>query len=134
MDPIVFLGSLGAILALTGVSRWLGLGRGARLASEADARMAANEAMDGFEPAKIAIDQHGEGALMEDRNGRLLLLKPHGNFFAARPGSPAWAVEQDDRRLIIDSGERRFGRVALLVDDPAYWVAAIGRLRNADHA
>lgn len=134
MDPLLFLGSLVAILALAGIARWLRLGRAPRLANEDEARFAANEAIDGFEPVRIALDRQGAGAIMEDRAGRLLLLKPHGNFFAARVSAPIWTVALDGQRLTIDSGERRFGTVSLLLDDPASWVAAIKRLKAGDNA
>ncbi|UIP07156.1 hypothetical protein LY632_01780 [Erythrobacter sp. SDW2] len=134
MDPLLFLGSLAAILALAGVARWLGLGRAPRLANEAEARAAANEAVDGFEPVRIALDREGAGAIMEAPDGRLLLLKPHGNFFAARTGARIWTVVQNGQRLTIDSGERRFGKVSLLLDEPAYWVAAIERLKAGGNA
>jgi hypothetical protein len=138
MDPLLFLGSLIAILALAGIARWLGLGRAPRLASEAEARFAANEAVDGFEPVHVSLDRHGKGALLEDKTGRVLLLKPHGNFFAGRLLTEAARSErrtdQGQACLRIDSGEKRYGTVSLDVDDPDHWVAAINRLRSANHA
>lgn len=134
MDPLLFLGSLVAILALAGIARWLGLGRAPRLETEDEARFAANEAIDGFVPVRIALDRQGAGAIMEDRDGRLLLLKPHGNFFAARVSAPIWTVAPDRQHLTIDSGERRFGVVSLVLEDPDYWVTAIKRLRAGGNA
>ena len=138
MDPLLFLGSLIAILALAGIARWLGLGREPRLACEDDARIAANQAVDGFEPVHVSLDRHGKGALLEDRCGRVLLLKPHGNFFAGRLLTDAARTEQwsDEGQacLRIDSGENRYGSVSLELDDPDHWVAAIDRLRSPDHA
>lgn len=134
MDPLLFTGSLVAILALAGVARWLGLGRAPKLAGEADARLAATEALDGFAPVRVALDREGAGAIMEDRDGRLLVLKPHGNFFAARTGGPRWSATADGQRLTVDSGERRFGKVSLVLDDAPYWVAAIERLEAGGHA
>lgn len=134
MDPLLFLGSLIAILSLAGIARWLGLGRNPCLANEEEARAAANEAVDGFEPTRIDLDQSGAGALMEDSSQRLLLLKPHGNFFAGRIGGPGWRALQDGERLTIDCGERRFGTVSLLLDDPTYWVTAIERLKVSGDA
>lgn len=134
MDPLLFLGSLIAILALAGITRWLGLGRNPRLANEDEARAAANEAVDGFEPVRIALDQSGAGALMEDGNQRLLLLKPHGNFFAGRIGGAAWQASRDGEELTIDSGETRFGTVSLVLDDAAYWANAIERLKACSDA
>ena len=134
MDPLLFLASLVAVLALAGVAHWLGLGKVPILLGPEDARQAANEAVDGFEPVRVAIDRAGRAALLEDRDGRLLLLKPHGNFFAGRCGTPAWSIRRDGERLTIDSGERRFGAVSLTLDDPAYWVSAVERLKDGGHA
>lgn len=138
MDPLLFLGSLLAILALAGLARWLGLGRAPRLADEAQARAAANEAVDGFIPIRTAIDRAGRGALLEDRQGRLLLLKPHGNFFAGRllasGASAVHRVGQGQSALQVDSGERRYGSIWLEIDDIEHWVAAIERLRTSHNA
>lgn len=134
MDPKLFLGSLAAILVLAGIARWLGLGHVPRLADEAEARLAAEEAVDDFDPVRVGLDRQGAGALMEDRNGRLLLLRPHGNFFAGRIGSAAWHATRSGEQLTIDSGERRFGAITLELDDPAYWVDAIDRLSIGGNA
>jgi hypothetical protein len=134
MDPLLFLGSLVAILALAGLARWLGLGGVPKLASEDEARKAASEAVDGFTPVRIGLDRAGQAALLQDCEGRLLLLKAHGNFFAGRTGGPGWRVRHDGERLTIDSGERRFGAVSLVLDEADYWAAAIKRLGGDSHA
>lgn len=131
MNLTVLIGSLVAILALAGLARWLGLGRAPVLASEADALQAANEAVEGFEPVRYGIDHDGRGGLLQDREGRVLLLKPHGNFFAGRVLGPAAAVTADGNTLTIDCGERTYGAVTLQLDDPDYWADTINRLKAA---
>lgn len=138
MNPFLFLGSLVAILALAGFARWLKLGHAPRLATEAEARAAAAEAIDDFEPVRIALDHQGHGALLQDGTGRLLLLKPHGNFFAGRLLTGASRADHQTGHgrtgLRIDSGERRFGAITLQLDDPAYWADAIKRLGSPGNA
>src|SRR3546814_3647554 len=120
-----FLGSLAAILLLAGLARAFRLGREPRIADEAEARIAAGEAVYGFVPEACAIDSNGRGAIMADGSGRLLLLKPHGSKFAGRLLGPHTAVGVDGKRLTVHTGERRFGDVTLSVADSAYWARKI---------
>ncbi|WP_435418971.1 hypothetical protein WAB17_05280 [Parerythrobacter aurantius] len=138
MNPLLFLASLVAILALAGLAHWLRLGAPPRLATDADARAAAAEAVDGFEATRIGLDRNGTSALLHDSDGRVLLLKPHGNFFAGRllnasSHTERW-IDQGRTCLRIVSGEKRFGSVTLEVDDPDRWVAAIDALGSVDRA
>ncbi|RZV31000.1 MAG: hypothetical protein EX262_09285 [Sphingomonadaceae bacterium] len=134
MDPLQIVGSLVAILALVGLARWLGLGREPRLTDEDAARRAADEAIAGFVPIRCGLEREGRGALLEDAGGRILLLKPHGSFFAGRVLGSATRADRADKSLSIDSGERRFGRVTLVLEDAAYWEQAINRLEGAGDA
>ncbi len=137
MDPLQLAGSLLAVLALAGLARWLGLGQAPKLASEEDARGAAQEAIDGFDPVRFGIDREGRAALLADAAGRILLLKQHGNFFAARLlGASARAElagSPENKHLTVHSGERRFGSVQMEVDDAGAWAEAINRLNGAGH-
>lgn len=138
MDPLQLAGSLLAVLALAGLARWLGLGRSPLLASEEDARRAAQEAVDGFDPIRFGIDREGRAALLADAAGRILLLKQHGNFFAARLLGTSARAELAEapahKLLIVHSGERRFGSAQLELDDAGAWAEAINRLNGAGHA
>ena len=131
MDAVTFIGSLIAILALAGLAAWLRLGTSPRLTNEEQARQAANEAVEGFEPVRFGLDREGAGALLEDARGRLLLLKPHGNFFAGRVLTAAATVQQGADTLSIDCGESTYGEVTLALDDAPYWVEAIHRLKRS---
>lgn len=124
-EMLQFLGSLAAILLLAGLSRMFGLGKGSRLADEHAARVAAGEAVFGFVAEECAIDREGKGAILEDRSGRLLLLKPHGSKFAGRLLGPHTAVGTDGERLTVHTGERRFGDVTLSVADGTRWASKI---------
>ena len=134
MDLLQALGSLLAILALAGLALWLKLGGAPALSGEDDARAAAADAVDGFVPHRFGIDREGRGALLEDADGRILLLKLHGNRFAGRLLEPGAHAHEHADTLRIDIGERRFGAVSLTLDDGAYWERAINRLGKAGNA
>lgn len=126
---IQFVGSLVAILLLAGIARWLKLGPEPRLADDEAARIAADEAVSGFEPIAIGRDRDGRGAVMRDAAGRVLLLRPHGGHFAGRLLARDAQVRREGDTLEIDPGERRYGTVRLVLDDPKAWVAAIEAVR-----
>ncbi|UVI40120.1 hypothetical protein [Qipengyuania spongiae] len=133
-----FLGSLAAILVLAGMAWKLGLGPGTTIASEDEARVAAEEAFGGYEPRETAIARDGRGVIMRDAAGAIMVLKPHGTHLAGRIlGSRASAKTERDggeEYLVVTSGERRFGTVRLAIDDATLWsdrVNAIGWGRNA---
>lgn len=133
-ELLQFLGSLVAILLLAGLARWMKLGGKPRLAGEADVRAAANEAIDGYAPEAISIDSAGSAAILRDSEGRILLLKLHGNKFAGRILTPASSAHLNGERLLIESGERRFGSVALLLTDGQAWADAVNALGSQSHA
>jgi hypothetical protein len=131
-------GSLVAILALAGLAWWLRLGPALPLANGDDVRRIAAEIEDGFAPVAIACDEEGAGALARDAQGRIMLIKPHGNRFAGRVlTSGASATLKDhpgEFNIIIDSGERHFGRLALTLPEPEAWAEAINRVSVTGNA
>ncbi len=129
-ELLQFLGSLVAIFALAGLAFWLKLGGSPELANDADARAAANEAVDGYVPSKTAIDAKGRGAIMSDSSGLLLILKPHGNKFAGRILTGHASASTIDGVLVVDSGERRYGSVELELEEAGTWASAINRLHS----
>ncbi|WP_427964164.1 hypothetical protein [Altererythrobacter sp.] len=129
-----FLGSLLAILALAGIAYWLKLGPAPRLENEADARRAADEAVSGFDPVAIGIDAEGRGAIMRDARGRLLVLRPHGTHFAGRILSAGAQAQGDGERLLIDTGEKRFGPVHLTLEGAETWAAEIRSIYRSSDA
>ena len=130
-DLLQFLGSLGAILAVAGLVRWMGLGGRPKLADPSQAREAANEAVDGYVPEEIAIDAQGQGAIMQDSAGRILILKPHGNKFAGRLLNQDAAADVAGDVLTVISGERRYGSVKLSLDQPMAWAGRINALESS---
>ncbi|QUL37475.1 hypothetical protein [Erythrobacter sp. JK5] len=131
---LLFAGSLIAILALAGLARLLQLGGTPVLATEEDAREAASEVWDGYQPHRIALDRDGAAALLDDANGRIMLIKRHGNQFTGRILLPTASASVAGDTLEVDSGEARFGRVSLTIDDAAAWEAAINALDTHHHA
>lgn len=122
---VQFLGSLAAILALAGIAAWLKLGPSLQLQDEEEARAAAREAVDGFEATEVALDRAGQGALLRDGEGRILLLRQHGTHLAGRLLGTAARAELADGRLYVHTAERRFGSAQLRIDDPQAWVQRI---------
>ncbi|WP_017664994.1 hypothetical protein [Porphyrobacter sp. AAP82] len=131
-------GSLVAILALAGLAWWLKLGGTPRLDSAATVARAAGEVEDGFAPVTSACDAAGAAALARDAQGRIMVIKRHGNRFAGRvlgPGAAAriWR-DPGDIALEVDPGEPRFGKVVLTLPDAEAWAAAINRVNGARDA
>jgi hypothetical protein len=125
-------GSLVAILALAGLAWWLKLGGSPLLDSEDAVRRAAGEVEDGFDPVAIACT--GETAIARDTQGRIMVIRRHGNRFAGRVLGPAASARLDGARLVVDPGEPRFGTVSLELADTQAWVEAINRVSNPHHA
>ena len=96
--------------------------------------MAANEAVDGFEPVRFGLDTHGAGGILQDANDQLLLLKPHGNFFAGRLLGPGTSVQHEGQALTIHCGETTYGPVTIRLEDATYWADAINRLKANPNA
>ena len=127
-------GSLVAILALAGLAWGLKLGGTPRLASDDDVRRAAGEVEDGFGPVAIACDKDGVAAVARDEQGRIIVIKRHGNRFAGRvlgPDAAAWVA---GGQLEVDPGEARFGTVFLTIPDAEAWADAINALDKRHNA
>nr|WP_298899471.1 hypothetical protein [uncultured Altererythrobacter sp.] len=133
-ELVQFLGSLVAILAVAGLAWWMKLGGAPELSNEKEAQAAASEAMDGFESVETAVDANGRGAILRDRSGCLLLLKQHGNKFAGRLLTHSATGRIDKGKLVVDSGERRFGVVGLAIDHAQSWADRINEVRSARDA
>lgn len=80
MNPlIVLLASLGAVLALAGIARLLGLGAEPRLASREDALAEARAHH--FDAIEAELEDEGRAARLTDARGRAARLRRHGNHF-----------------------------------------------------
>lgn len=120
-----FLGSLLAILLLAGLAWRLGLGPARSLGDESEARKAGAEAIDGFDAVDVALDINGRGALLRDRDGRILLLRPHGTHFAGRILTSAARARSEGTTIVVDTAERRYGSARLEISDSQVWIKAI---------
>lgn len=140
VPPIILqtAGSLVAILALAGLAHWLNLGGTPTLNTNDSVRHAAQEADDGFEAIESVCDAQGRAALARDAEGRIMVIKRHGNRFAGRVlGQGAQARLWNDHGktgLEVDPGEVRFGKVYLHLPDPEAWADAINWVNRPQHA
>lgn len=122
-------GSLIAILALAWIAHRLGLGGDARVRSEDEVRVLADEAIHGFEPVDIALDRAGMGALCRDGAGRVLLLRRHGSHWASRLLDSHAHTRLDQGFLTLATADRRFGSVTFDLGDKApIWAASLRRI------
>lgn len=123
--------SLLAILALAWLTRRMGLGTDVRIRDEAQAQALARAAVAGFEPADLALDRAGIGALLRDPAGRVMLLRRHGAHFVARLLDNHADARLDHNFLTIGSGEKTFGTVTLDLGEQAQiWASSLRRLGN----
>jgi hypothetical protein len=127
-------GSLAAILALAGLAWWMKLGGAPTLDSADAVRRAAGEVEDGFAALATTQDMRGLAALARDAQGRIMLIKRHGNRFAGRVLGPGSAARLAAGVLEIDPGEARFGKVTLDLPDAEAWADAINALNAARDA
>lgn len=85
---LVFLASLGAILALTGLAWALGF-RTRPMLDESSARAEAEGRLAGFRATEIALAADGHGAVLKGRDGSVALLLPLGDGWFARRVLPS---------------------------------------------
>jgi hypothetical protein len=123
-----FGGSLIAILVVAGLVAAMRLGGKPALKSESDVAQAADQVEDGFETARTSISRGGDAALARDPNGRIIVIKRHGNKFAGRILSSNAQTREEVDGLVVDPGESRFGSIRLSLKDASYWADAINRL------
>ena len=108
------LGSLIAVLLLARTARWMGLGAThEQIADEAHAIQLAEQAECGFDGLSADVDAAGYGAIVRNAAGAMMLVRAHGNRFAARRIDPGFTARLDRNRLWLQSGERSFGGVEL---------------------
>lgn len=114
--PVVgpLVGSLVAVLLLAQVARWMGLGEGyEKIADEAHAIALAEQAECGFDGVSADIDAAGYAAIVRNAAGAAMLVRAHGNRFAARRIDKGFTARLDRNRLWLASSERTFGAVEL---------------------
>ena len=123
-----FAGSLAAIVALYALARALRLGGDPRLTGHASVRAAANEVEDGFDAQIVQVSKDGLAALASNGDGRIMVLKRHGNRFAGRVLSESAQAVASEANLIVDCAESQFGKVALQIEQAHIWADRVNSL------
>ena len=123
-----FAGSLIAIFALYALARAMRLGGERVLENDESVKSVAAEVEDGFDAQRVAVAKGGMAALASDDQGRIMLIKRHGNQFAGRILTSDARVSEEVDAIIVTCGDPRFGPVRLSLGNPAIWVDAINRL------
>ena len=119
---------LGASLAAVFFVAWLvgkiGLGADPRITDAAHAIRLAEEAEAGFKGVEVARDRAGFAAIVQNAEGRMMLVRAHGNHFAARPVDAHTEGRLDKDFLTLTTPERTFGAVTLqLGKDAGMWAS-----------
>jgi hypothetical protein len=121
--------SLVAVLLLARAVRWFGLGATYQRIRDANhAIELAEEAECGFAGIAADVDAAGYGAIVRNAGGAMMLVRSHGNRFAARRIDAGFAARLDRGQLTLASGERAFGSVTLDFGGEAAVIAS--RLRT----
>jgi len=116
--------SLVAVLFLAWLVKRLGLGADPRIADGAHAIRLAEEAEAGFQGVEVARDRAGFAAIVRNAEGRQMLVRAHGNHFAARPIDAGVEGRLDKDFLTLTMPERTFGSVTLhLGKDAGMWAS-----------
>ncbi|KTE21089.1 hypothetical protein ATE67_07110 [Sphingopyxis sp. H050] len=105
--------SLVAVLFVAWLVGKLGLGADPRIEDAAHAIRLAEEAEAGFKGVEVARDHAGFAAIVRNAEGRMMLVRAHGNHFAARPVDAAVMGRLDKEFLTLTMPEKTFGAVTL---------------------
>jgi hypothetical protein len=93
---LIFLASLAAILALTGLAWALGF-RSRPMLDETAARAEAEGRLAGFRATDVALAADGHGAVLKGLDGSVALLLPLGDGWIARRALPSSLTCADGR-------------------------------------
>lgn len=113
MNWPLLAGSVAGVLGLAALAWMLRLGGGA-IESAVEAMRVAREDLYDFEPGTAFVSADGRAALVLGPSGAAL-LKQHGVHVAARRLEPPLRIERADGGVLVASGERMFGNVALML-------------------
>lgn len=114
-----------AVLVL--LARWLGFNTDPQLASAADARRIAQDALMSFKPGPVALSADARAALVAADDGRVALVTPHGDRWIVRVANGAH-VRTDGDTLSVALDEPMFTPVDLrLGSDAAIWAARVAK-------
>ena len=123
--------SLLAVLFVAWLVGRMGLGADPRIEDAAHAIRLAEEAEAGFRGTEVARDRAGFAAIVRNAEGRMMLVRAHGNHFAARPVDAATVGRLDKDFLTLTMPEKSFGAVTLqLGKDAGMWASRMRELRH----
>ena len=125
LNDLIQLGaSLLAVLFVAWLVKKIGLGADPRIEDAAHAIRLADEAEAGFNGSEVARDRAGFAAIVRNAEGRMMLVRAHGNHFAARPVDAATVGRLDKDFLTLTMPEKTFGAVTLqLGKDAGMWAS-----------
>lgn len=124
--------SLVAVLFVAWLVGWMGLGADPRIEDAAHAIRLAEDAEAGFRGTEVARDRAGFAAIVRNAEGRMLLLRAHGNHFAARPVDASVIGRLDKDFLTLTTPEKTFGAVTLhLGKDAGMWASRMREVVRA---
>jgi hypothetical protein len=116
--------SLLAVLFVAWLVKRMGLGADPRIEDADHAIRLAEEAETGFHGIEVARDRAGFAAIVRNAAGRMMLVRAHGNHFAARPVDAGVIGRLDKEFLTLTMPERTFGAVTLqLGKDAGMWAS-----------
>lgn len=125
-------GSLVAVLFIAWLVGKIGLGGDPRIADADHAIRLAEEAEAGFGGIEVARDRAGFAAIVRNAEGRMMLVRAHGNHFAARPVDASVIGRLDKDFLTLTMPERTFGAVTLqLGKDAGMWASRMREIVRA---
>jgi hypothetical protein len=123
--------SLVAVLFIAWLVRAMGLGADPRIADATHAIRLADEAEAGFGGVEVARDRAGFAAIVRNGEGRMMLVRAHGNHFAARPVDASVVGRLDKNFLTLTTPERTFGSVTLqLGKEAGMWASRMREFRH----
>ena len=124
--------SLVTVLLVAWLVGKMGLGADPRIEDESHAIRLAEEAEAGFRGTEVARDRAGFAAIVQNAAGRMMLIRAHGNFFAARPIDASVIGRLDKDFLTLTMPERTFGAVTLqLGKDAGMWASRMREFGRA---
>ena len=124
--------SLAAVLFVAWLVGKMGLGDDPRIADADHAFRLAEEAEAGFRGTEVARDRAGFAAIVQNAEGRMMLVRAHGNHFAARPVDASVIGRLDKDFLTLTMPEKTFGAVTLqLGKDAGMWASRMRSLSAA---
>ena len=124
--------SLAAVLFVAWLVGKMGFGDDPRIADADHAIRLAEEAEAGFRGTEVARDRAGFAAIVQNAEGRMMLVRAHGNHFAARPVDASVIGRLDKDFLTLTMPEKTFGAVTLqLGKDAGMWASRMRSLSAA---